>query len=86
MSLGRWVQNKLIALETLAEGRILLNVDQREIVLRQEPTKIIEQIEAALHLPQFETTLLNAGQIQVLQLAGQTPIITNETRLLKGKH
>jgi hypothetical protein len=79
-------QNKLIALETLAEGRILLNVDQREIVLRQEPTKIIEQIEAALKLPPLDTTLLDAGQLQVLQLAGNTPIITNETRLLKGKH
>jgi hypothetical protein len=79
-------QNKLVALETLAEGRILINLDQREIVLRQEPTKIIEQIEATLHLPALDTKLLDVGQIQVLQLAGRTPIITNEARLLKAKH
>lgn len=79
-------QNKLVALETLAEGRILINLDQREIVLRQEPRKIIEQIEATLHLPALDTKLLNVGQIQVLQLADRTPIITNEARLLKAKH
>ena len=80
-------QNKLIALDTLAEGRILLNLDQREIVLRQEPTKIIEQIEANLHLSELETELLDVGQIKVLQLAsGKMPVITNERRLLKAKH
>ncbi len=80
-------QNKLIALDTLAEGRILLNLDQREIVLRQEPTKIIEQIEATLHLSALETELLDVGQIKVLQLAGgKTPVITNERHLLKAKH
>lgn len=79
-------QNKLVALETLAQGRILIKPDQREIVLRQEPTKIIEQIEATLNLPALDTQLLEVGQIQVLQLAGKTPIITNEARLLKAKH
>jgi len=80
-------QNKLIALEALAEGRILINLDQREIVLRQEPTKIIEQIEANLHLSALETESLDVGQIKVLQLAsGKTPVITNERRLLKAKH
>ena len=76
-------QNKLVALETLAEGRILINLEQREIVLRQEPRKIIEQIETTLHMPALDKTLLDVGQIKVLQLAGTTPIITNEARLLK---
>jgi hypothetical protein len=61
-------QNKLIALETLAEGRILIDLDQREIVLRQEPRKIIEQIEATLHLPAFDTKLLDVGQVQFCNL------------------
>ena len=79
-------QNKLIALETLAEGRILLHLEQREIILRQEPTKIIDQIEVALNLPAIDTKLLDTTQLKVLQLAGSTPITTNEARLLKAKH
>ncbi|HXM46917.1 MAG TPA: hypothetical protein VN956_03540 [Pyrinomonadaceae bacterium] len=79
-------QNKLIALETLAEGRILLNLDQREIVLRQEPTRIVEQIEATLH-PLVEPKMLDSAEINILQLGvGKTPVITNAPRLLKAKH
>jgi hypothetical protein len=62
-------QSKLIALETLAEGRILLNLDQREIVLRQEPRKIIEQIEATLHLASIESTMLDTSDLKALQIA-----------------
>ncbi len=53
-------QGRLIALETLAAGRILINLEQREIVLRQEPTKIIEQIEASLHSTAAKTEIPKA--------------------------
>jgi hypothetical protein len=57
------------ALETLAEGRILLNLDQREIVLRQEPRKIIEQIEMALHLASVQPAMIETADLKLLQAA-----------------
>jgi hypothetical protein len=58
-------QNKLIALEALAEGRILINLDQREIVLRQEPTKIIEKFGERLRC-KTETAQINEALCKVL--------------------
>jgi hypothetical protein len=82
-----WGRNRSCLINySKTEGRILINLDQRQIVLRQELRKIIEQIEATLHLPALDKKFLDAGQVKVLQLAGRTPIITNEARLLKAKH
>lgn len=42
---------KLLALETLAGGRIMLKQQQREVVLKQSPDKIAEHIERTLSIP-----------------------------------
>ena len=78
-------QKKLVALETVAGDWILLNVDQREILLRQNPDRIIEQIEATLHPPK-ELKLLDSVDSKVLLGPGKTPVMTNNPRLLKAKN
>ena len=42
-------ERRLVALDTLAAGRIVLVSASKDIYLRQSPTLILEQIEKALH-------------------------------------
>jgi len=43
-------QRRLTALETMSNGRLLLKLEQREVVLKQSPEKIVEQVERSLNL------------------------------------
>lgn len=42
-------QRRLVALETLAAGRIRMNTTQREVYLRQSPDLVLRQIEKSLY-------------------------------------